>query len=66
MLDANIPGPLIISEPMLDNCIVAIGVIAQAVPVTTKNGCSAPIKKGINQLAFPLIISAPAATKSFK
>ena len=46
--------------------MVAMGVMAQAVPDTTSTGCSAPISAGISQLAFPLMNSAPAAMTSFR
>ena len=65
MFDASIPGPLTVSNPTFVICTVAIGVIAQAVPVRTRNGWKAPISIGISQLAFPLIKSAPACTISF-
>ena len=43
---------------------MAIGVIAQAVPVMIRKGCRVPISIGINQLAWRSIAPAPAATRS--
>ena len=45
---------------------MAIGVIAQAVPVKTRNGWKAPISIGKSQLALALIIFAPVSSKVFK
>ena len=65
MLDASIPGPFTISYPRVEIWLVAIGVIAQAVPVSVRNGWKAPISIGINQLTLSFKKFAPLCTRSF-